>query len=132
MNLTTRHKPMAAFSIISLADIVLLLLIYFLLTSTYVVSQGIKVRLPKAEAERVQEVQNIVVSITREGKIFLNNRPVTIQELTPKIHQLLKERPGASIVLMADEDVRIQEAVNVLEASAKAGGRKLIIATRER
>ncbi len=132
MNLTTRHKPMAAFSIISLADIVLLLLIYFLLTSTYVVSQGIKVRLPKAEAERVQEVQNIVVSVTKEGKIFLNNRPVTVQELTPKIHQLLKERPGAAIVLMADEDVRIQEAVRVLEASAKAGGRKLIIATRER
>lgn len=123
---------MSTFPIISLADIVLLLLIYFLLTSTYVISQGIRVKLPKAETKRIQQIENIVVTLTKEGKVFLNQKPIEQKDLTLRIRELLKKSPNAIIVLMADKDVNIQQAVTVLESASKAGGSKLVIATTER
>lgn len=123
---------MSTFPIISLADIVLLLLIYFLLTSTYVISQGIRVKLPRAETKKIQQVQNIVISLTKDGKVFLNQKPVEQKDLTLRIRDLLKKSPNAIIVLMADKDVNIQQAVTVLESASKAGGSRLVIATTER
>ncbi len=123
---------MSTFPIISLADIVLLLLIYFLLTSTYVISQGIRVKLPKAETKRIQQVQNIVITLTKEGKVFVNQKPVDQKDLTLKVRELLKNSPDAIIVLMADRDVDLQKAVTVLESASKAGGSRLVIATTER
>ncbi len=130
MKFEMKHKPMSVFNFISLADIVLLLLIYFLLTSTYVVQKGIRVRLPKSvTSEKTTVSKQITITVTKSGAIFLNNKPVLLKDLSPKIKQLLEINPKQIIVLRADASLPLEQAVKVLDEAKKAGGEKLLIAT---
>ncbi len=130
MKFEMKHRPLSVFNFISLADIVLLLLIYFLLTSTYVVQKGIRVRLPKSTtSEKTTVSKQIIVTVTRTGGIFLNGKPVPLSALSAKIKQLLEQNPGQIIVLRADATIPLEQAVKVLDEAKKAGGAKLLIAT---
>ncbi len=130
MKFEMKHKPMSVFNFISLADIVLLLLIYFLLTSTYVVQKGIRVRLPKSvTSEKTTVSKQITVTVTRSGAVFLNGKPVSMDNLSAKVKQLLEKNPKQIIVLRADASIPLEKAVKVLDEAKKAGGEKLLIAT---
>ncbi len=130
MKFEMKHKPMSVFNFISLADIVLLLLIYFLLTSTYVVQKGIRVRLPKSvTSEKTTVSKQITVTVTKSGAIFLNGKPVSMNNLSAKVKQLLEKNPKQIIVLRADASIPLEKAVKVLDEAKKAGGEKLLIAT---
>ncbi len=130
MKFEMKHKPMSVFNFISLADIVLLLLIYFLLTSTYVVQKGIRVRLPKSvTSEKTTVSKQITVTVTKSGAVFLNGKPVSMNNLSAKVKQLLEKNPKQIIVLRADASIPLEKAVKVLDEAKKAGGEKLLIAT---
>lgn len=131
MRIEPRHKPLAAFHVISLADVVLLLLIYFMLTSTYVISAGLRVNLPQATAERVEAPEKIVITVTKEGMIYVNRDPVGLLQVAPKVSSLLSQNPKAHVVLMADEEVSLGLAVKVLDAARRAGATRFLIATRQ-
>ncbi len=131
MPVKLRNRPLTTFSLISLADIVLLLLIYFLLTSTFVLSQGIRVKLPRAEAKPLKERAPVVLTLTRDGRLYLNQESVTLDDLPPKLHRLLAQHPQRPVVLMSDREVPLQRAVEVLEAARKGGADRLVIATHE-
>lgn len=132
MKFKLKNRPITGFPIISLADIVLLLLIYFLLTSTYILSQGIKVKLPEAIAEKITEPKMITITITERGTIYFENNIISLDELPLKVREfVLKRGEEAPIVILADKDVKIQNAVKVMEGIRNGGGKKIIIATRE-
>ncbi len=131
MPVKLRNKPLTTFSVISLADIVLLLLIYFLLTSTFVLSQGIRVKLPKAEAKPLKERSPVVLTLTRDGRLYLNQEAIALDALPPRLHQILQRRPETPVVLMSDREVPLQRAIEVLEAARKGGAERLVIATHE-
>ncbi len=131
MPVKLRNRPLTTFSLISLADIVLLLLIYFLLTSTFVLSQGIRVKLPRAEAKPLKQRSPVVLTLTRDGRLYLNQEAVTLEDLPPKLHQILSQHPQSPVVLMSDREVPLQKAVEVLEAARKGGAERLVIATHE-
>ncbi len=131
MPVKLRNKPLTSFSVISLADIVLLLLIYFLLTSTFVLSQGIRVKLPRAEAKPLKERAPVVLTLTRDGRLYLNQEAVELAALPPKLHALLRDHPQTPVVLMSDREVPLQRAIEVLEAAQKGGAQRLVIATQE-
>ncbi len=130
MKFEMKHRPMSVFNFISLADIVLLLLIYFLLTSTYVVRKGIRVRLPKSTtSEKTTVSKQIIITVTKAGGIFLNGKPVPLSALSAKVKQLLEQNPKQIIVLRADASIPLEQAVKILDEAKKAGGEKLLIAT---
>lgn len=130
MKFEMKHKPISMFNFISLADVVLLLLIYFLLTSTYVVQKGIRVRLPKSvTSEKTTVSKQITVTVIKSGAVFLNGKPVSMDNLSAKVKQLLEKNPKQIIVLRADASIPLEKAVKVLDEAKKAGGEKLLIAT---
>ena len=76
MNFKSDQKLLTVFSFASLTDIVLLLLIFFLLSSSFVFQPGIKVQLPKAETGEQQSDRSLVVTLTEQGAIFLDTERV--------------------------------------------------------
>src|SRR3989338_8339859 len=68
-----------------LIDIVFLLLIFFMLTSSFLFQPGIKINLPKAVTSEVLHEQNVVVTVTSENLIYLDNKPVTAAQLNKKL-----------------------------------------------
>lgn len=107
-------EPLTMFSQSSLTDIILLLLIFFLLTSSFVTNFGIRVNVPQAESSVTTEAQQVSVAITAEGNFFVNGEQYARGELSGAIRQEYQNNPNATLVLRADKDTRIEDAVQVM------------------
>lgn len=128
---STRPKALAMFSHSSLTDIVLLLLIFFLLTSSFVTNFGIKVEIPKAESGAPAETQMVEVAITAEGRFYVKGREVIgKEELIARIREEYTNNPTATLVLRADKAVDFQNAVDVLNIG-QALQMRMVIATEQ-
>jgi biopolymer transport protein ExbD len=125
-----RNKPLALFSQSSLTDIVLLLLIFFLLTSSFVTNFGIKVDIPKAVTGSQTKNQFITVAVTKKGNFYVDGNRVDRSQLASKIRQEKQNKPNGTLVLRADKDAIINNAVRVMNI-AKALNLKIIMATEK-
>lgn len=125
-----RLEPMTLFSQSSLTDIVLLLLIFFLLTSSFVTNYGIKVDIPKAETGAETQSQYINVAITQDGQFFVDGELSSIGALASDIRQSRSNKPQGTLVLRADKDAIVDNAVRVMNI-AKALDLRIIMATEQ-
>jgi biopolymer transport protein ExbD len=121
----SRFKRKSTFPVISMADIVLLLLIFFLLTSTYLVQPGIKVQLPRTATKEAVTQEKVTIIITKSGAVYLEDKPVQIS----RFPYLLQEVGDKVILIKADRDVTIDMTVKVMEMVKKSGATKFVIAT---
>lgn len=125
-----RLEPLALFSQSSLTDIVLLLLIFFLLTSSFVTNFGIKVEIPKAETGAQTDQQFISVAITRNGEYYVDGNRTGSGMLAASIREALNNKPQGTLVLRADKNAIIDDAVRVMNI-AKALNLKIVLATEQ-
>ena len=132
MNLKVENKLLTTFNFSSLTDIVLLLLIFFLLSSTFIVQPGIKVRLPKSETTEVSSEKNVTISITRDGAYYLNEERVTLSSLPALLQQKFVFGKEQIVVIKADREVTLQSAVDVMDIAKSVGFDKFSIATEPR
>ena len=108
------RKPMTIFSYSSLTDIVLLLLIFFLLTSNFVTDFGIQVNIPQAETGATPQPDIINVSITDDGRYYVMGELVSSANLTDAIRRHHQQNPEATLVVRADRNAIIDNAVRVM------------------
>ncbi len=129
MKIETMRKRMVSFSPIGLTDIVLLLLIFFLLTSSFVIQPGIKVKLPKAASGQVDDSNQIFVTIVSENQVYVNQKQLAVSELGSLLKRLLQEDPQKVVVIRADKNLALQVLIRVVDIAKMAGAEKFIIAT---
>ncbi|MBN1996317.1 biopolymer transporter ExbD [candidate division KSB1 bacterium] len=129
MNIETTRKRMVAFSTISLTDIVLLLLIFFLLTSSFVVQPGIKVKLPKAATGQQDDSDKIYLTVTSSQQIYLNQRKTAMKDLGNQLRQLFTENPDRLVVIRADKDLSLENTIKIVDIAKLAGAERFMIAT---
>ncbi len=115
----------------ALIDIVFMLLIYFLLTTNFMVDEGIKIKLPGAKASAPQTQQEITVYVDRVGKIYLMNRQVSEEVLFKELKQMIKGRKDKLVVVKADRNVVLNKAVKVMDLAKAAGAARLCLATEK-
>src|SRR5699024_8859557 len=125
-----KMKPLSVFSQSSLTDIVLLLLIFFLLTSSFVTNFGIKVDIPKAETGAQTASQFINVAVTKEGKFYVDGEQTEKGQLVPALREAKGSQTESTLVLRADKDAIVDNAVRVMNV-AKALDLKIVIATEQ-
>jgi len=112
---STRPKVLAMFSHSSLTDIVMLLLIFFLLTSSFVTNFGIKVEIPRAESGAPAETKMLEVAITKDGKYYVMGKEAfDVQSMRARIREEHTKNPTATLVVRADKQADIQKLVDVL------------------
>ncbi len=121
-------EPLSMFSQSSLTDIILLLLIFFLLTSSFVTNFGIRVNIPRAESSVTNNAQQISVAITQEGNFFVDGDQVARGSLSNAIRQAYQNSPNASLVVRADRDARVDDAVQVMNIG-RALNMNIVMAT---
>lgn len=133
MAIKRRNKVSASFSMSSMTDLVFLLLIFFMITSTVVTPSAIKLLLPKSSSQatarpitRVFVDADINYYISTGGE---KERQVTFDEIEPFLQSVVAEEPEMYIALYADESVPYREIVKVLNIANK-NKFKLVIATR--
>jgi biopolymer transport protein ExbD len=128
MNLRGRNKVSAEFNMSSMTDIVFLLLIFFMLTSTMVTTNALDLLLPKAQG-KTDSNKNIAVSINKELEFFIDKEPVSETDLESKLLSLFSADKTKAIILRAEEGVPIEKAVNVLDI-ANRNQIKVVLAVR--
>ena len=128
MGLRKRNKISAEFSMSSMTDLVFLLLIFFMLTSTMVHPNALKLLLPKSQNQTSAKPLT-TVSITKDLRYFIETKQVTFDEIEPMLQQKLGQSPDIYISLHVDETVSMKEVVKVMNI-AKEIKYKLILATR--
>jgi biopolymer transport protein ExbD len=127
MAISQRNKISVNFSSVGMTDVVFNLLIFFMLTSTLVHPTALKLLLPKGSTQTSAKPQT-TVSITNDQRYFVEQQPVTLEELESVLKQKLGSAPETYISLHADKTVPFESVVNVLNI-AQANNYKLIIAT---
>ena len=116
-------------SIAPLVDMVFLLLIFFLVSTTFSRETGVDVRKPKAQTAKVLSRESILVAVTREGTIHINNQRVDLETLHRIIKKTLKERPGSPVIIIADKFSLTGRAIEVLDECKLAGAEKISLAS---
>ncbi len=129
MTFTTSRKRIVSYAAISLTDIILLLLIYFLLSSSFIVQPGIKVTLPRAAAGEVDKADKIYLTVTKSEQLFLNGEIVSRSELGARLTALLKVAADKTVIIRADKDLTLEATVQVIDIAKLAGAQKFLIAT---
>ena len=115
----------------SLIDIVFLLLIYFLLTTNFMVDEGIQVKLPQANATSPQTEKEMTIFVDSTGKAFMNNKVVSLNELFLIVKTRVGETPDIPVVIKADKSVILNKAVRVMDVVKAAGADRLVLATEK-
>lgn len=113
----------------SLIDIVFLLLIYFLLTTNFLTEEGIRVQLPQAVSTVQQEDQELIVTLSPEGDVYLGAKALSLEDLLVIVHQRLEAAPQTVVVLKADRALVLDRVVQVMDTIKAAGAARLRLAT---
>jgi biopolymer transport protein TolR len=109
-------------------DVVLVLLIIFLITAPMML-RGIDVKVPKTETKNVGPEERLMLTVTRERAIYLDDQPITLPRLERVLAGLQQRNPKAAVFLRADEGVEYGVVVKVMDAVKKAGIERLGMVT---
>lgn len=108
----SKYSSMSDINVTNLVDVILVLLIIFMLTAPFI-QAGIKVKLPKARSTVIKETEAVVISIDREGGIFINNEKVEAEKLGDAL-MTLKVAGEERVFVRADKDVPYGAVMNVI------------------
>ncbi|MCH8555484.1 MAG: biopolymer transporter ExbD [Schleiferiaceae bacterium] len=127
MNLKSRSKVSAEFSMSSMTDIVFLLLIFFMLTSTLVTTNAHDIILPKSKAQTVKK-EDITVTITKEGAYSLDGNAIDRSSIEAAMLQVAQGMQEPVVILRADEKVSHGDVVEILDIAYR-NRLKMVVAT---
>ena len=125
----THEKIIVALNMTPLIDCVLQLLIFFMLSSSFVLQTGIQVDLPKARAPRLQDEQDIVITITRTNEIFLNDEKMSVDQLPIALLEKVTKSKKKIVLIKPDKRVETGKLVEVMGIAKSVGVESLGIVT---
>ncbi len=130
MALRSKNKISAVFSMSSMTDIVFLLLIFFMLTSTLVTTNALDLVLPKSNAQTVKK-QRVSVSINENFEYFVDKESTELKYLEAKLIENLSAKEEQVVVLRVDKSVPVEYAVEVMDIAYR-NKFKIILATQQK
>lgn len=126
-----RHRRRGpTINITPLIDVMFLLLIFFMVSSTFKEDLGIDITLPQAETGATQEITTHQITVDRDGKAYFSGEAVTDRELRNRLEQVLAENPEAPLVLRADEGADFGRVLRVIDIARDLEAANLVIPTQ--
>jgi len=127
-----RQRGKAEVSLTPLVDIVFILLIFFLITSTFVQNPGIEVELPKSSnASTAIESDNIIMAVTKNGVIIHEGKTMSAEQLRKRLAEHYKDQSDQLVVIQADSTAHHGKVVELMDLAQATGFNRLAIATEE-
>lgn len=132
MKTRARKKVDATFNMSSMTDIVFLLLIFFIVLSTFVTPPGVPVDLPKVNnKDIISDPPRVAVTINADQNYFLDNTPMSLEALLSELKSRIKpDTKQAAVKLVADGSIPLEKGVELFAEIKKLGYKKVVIATQ--
>jgi biopolymer transport protein ExbD len=112
-------------------DVVFILLIFFIVTASFVKESGIEVNRPEAATAVKKERANILVAISDKGEIWINKRRIDVRAVQANIERLKAENPQGTVVIQADKKATTDVLIKVMDSARAAGVYDVSIAAQE-
>ena len=121
----------AAIDMTPMLDVVFIMLIFFIVTASFVKEAGIDVNRPEAATAVKKDRANILIAISDKGEIWINKRRIDERAVQANIERLHAENPQGSVVIQADKESKTDTLIQVMDASRQAGVFNVSIAAQE-
>lgn len=112
-------------------DIVFIMLIFFIVSTSFVREAGVEIERPVSDTSEVQENQGVMLAITAQDEIWLDRQSVDIRMIRPTLERLKVEQPDLGVMIQADRDARTGLLVRVMDQVKLSGIEQVAVATRE-
>ncbi|CAH0529108.1 ExbD/TolR family protein [Vibrio hippocampi] len=127
----SHHQQEAQVDLTSMLDIVFIMLIFFIVTSSFVRESGVEVNRPQASNVVSQKEAGIFVAITAANDIYIDKRMVDVERVEAILEHLLLDKPHVSLVIQADEHAYNGTVVKVMDAAKSAGVQNIALAAEQ-
>ncbi|WP_321531395.1 biopolymer transporter ExbD [uncultured Desulfuromonas sp.] len=127
-SLRRNNNRTADINISPLIDLVFLLLIFFMVTTSFVKETGIEVERPEAGSATMAENSTILVAVTKDGEVFFDRQRVDVRTVRSHIAQALVENPGGEVIVVADKFSHTGVIVQVMDQCRLAGAKQVHLA----
>lgn len=124
-----RHTKDVSVDITNLIDVVFVLVIFFVLTTTFTKETGVDISKPSAESSTQLAKQPVMIGITREGSIYVNERQVDLAMLQAILKREGAQDPDKSVVLVSDRNTDMGIIIDVMDECSLAGLKKVSVST---
>ncbi|MFA5345798.1 MAG: biopolymer transporter ExbD [Candidatus Omnitrophota bacterium] len=129
MEFEGRKKINTDLNIAPLIDVVFQLLLFFMLTANFITQPGIKLALPAAVSAQPQQEEDLVVFITKDNELYLNQAEVSLEDLPGRLKSGMITAKKKTVVIKADERINFGFAVKVMDIAKQAEAQGLVIST---
>ena len=129
MNLSEKPQRKIGINLTPLIDVLFILIIFFTVSSTFLEQPGIELKLPEAESSQSHTAQKVIVYVDTDQNVFLNNDPVTIENLAESVEALISAQTDKSVVLHADKEVAHGIIIEIMDLLRQRGIYKIVVST---
>ncbi len=130
MQFKEEKKRRTTINITPLIDVLFILLIFFMVSSSFIEQPGMKLELPTIQSKEVERVENLVLTISEEGDIYLAENKVTLDELGPAIEAMIPNIQEKTLVLKADKKTQHGLIVEIMDIAKRSGLTKIVIGAK--
>ena len=128
MQIRERKRKRPGINITSLIDVMFLLLIFFMVSTTFAEHPGIELKLPTASTAEPSKLEQLTLAIDKTGRMFLNDKPIEEVKLRDRL-KTASAKPDAVLVLRADKDVPYGYVIHAMDISRQCGIRRIVSLT---
>ena len=118
----------AGIDLTPMLDVVFIMLIFFIVTSSFIKESGIEVNRPQADTASSQEKGNILIAVTADGQVWLDKQVVDVRSVRAHVERMRQEQPEGMVVVQADQDARTGLVVQVMDQARLAGVQDVVLA----
>lgn len=129
-----KHSAMneeAEIDLTPMLDVVFIMLIFFIVTASFVKEAGVEVNRPDAQTAVKQDKANILIAVTDKNEVWLQRRRIDVRAVRANVERLRAENPEGSVVIQADKGAKVGLTTEIIDAVRQAGVRDYVLATQE-
>ena len=108
-------------NIAPLIDMIFILLIFFLVTTSFVKESGVEVQRAEARSAKVQEQTTVIISVTEDNVLYMEGHPIDVRRVRGAMERIMMDTPNPSVVIAADRNSRSGKVIQVLDSCRLAG-----------
>ncbi len=123
-------KKRTTINVTPLIDVLFILLIFFMVSSSFIEQPGVKLELPTIKSRESTRVENLVVHVSKEGEIFLGETQVELENLATALEELIPNAEEKTLILKADVATQHGTVVKVMDIAKQSGLTKIVFGSR--
>lgn len=127
-----KEEDAGAIDLTPMLDVVFIMLIFFIVTASFIKEAGVEVNRPEATTAELKKNANILVAINSNNEIWIDKRLVDPRAVRPSLERLHAENPKGAMVIQADDEANIETMTNVADAAREAGIVDVSVATEKK